>query len=428
MLSSRLGRRGIGVAVVLLSCLIAAGCGSSSKSTSSSATSSPAKSSPTSTGTSSASKAPIKVFVYADVTVPPPTPPETFFKDIPTAAIKAINASGGINGAPIQMTFCDSKFDPNTTLACVHQAVSGHYAAVLVPTSSVGAGGADQLLAKSGLPIFYGIPNGSQVAAPNAVCPTSTIIGSGNGIGYMAKALGLKKVSLAEIESPTFVATGKIVASALGRLGLSVGPTVTAPIGTPDLSSDFAQAMSAGEDGLFYANLPPVLNPSIKQFLQSYPQKKVFLQYVAYNTMQEVGAAGTNELYFPEWTQPLSSNVPGIKEFESDMKTYGSDPQADINDAYIPTYAVVKLFQGIASTVKGTVTASSMLTAIKSATNVNMDGLIPNYNGADRGKGGAACIYQNTIVPVVDKNQQLVTVNKPGQFLNTSTGKLESAS
>jgi branched-chain amino acid transport system substrate-binding protein len=422
------------MAVLVSACLIAAGCGSSNKSTSapgggSTTAASGSKTSSgtgTGTGSASASKAPIRIFVYADVTVPPPTPPETFWQDIPQATVKAINAAGGINGAPIQMTFCDSKFDPNATLACVHQAISGHYAAVIVPTSSVGAGGADQLLSKSGLPIFYGIPGPTQFAAKNAVCATSTIIGSGNGVGWMSKSLGLKKLSLAEINSPTFVATGKIVKSSLSRVGVSAGPTVTTPIGTPDLSSDFAQAMNGGADGLWYANLPPILNSSIKQFLGSYPKKPLILQYVSYNTLQEVGAAGNGQLYFPAWTQPLASNVPGATQFEAAIKKYGSDPEADLNDAYLPAYLTVKLFAGIASTIKGQVTASSMDSAIKSASNVSLGGLIPNYSGAKLGTGGASCIYENAIVPEVDKNGTLVDMDG-SSFLNTATGKKESA-
>jgi ABC-type branched-subunit amino acid transport system substrate-binding protein len=364
--------------------------------------------------------------VYADVTVPPPTPPETFWQDIPQATVKAINAAGGINGAKIQMTFCDSKFDPNTTLACVHQAISGHYAAVIVPTSSVGAGGADALLAKSGLPIFYGIPGPTQFDIKNAVCATSTIIGSGNGVGWMAKSLGVKKLSLAEINSPTFVATGQIVQSALSHAGVAAGSTVKAPIGTPDLSADFAQAMNGGAGGLWYANLPPILNPSIKQFLGSYPKKPLILQYVSYNTLQEVGSAANGELYFPAWTQPLASKVAGAAQYEAAIKKYGSNPTADLNDAYLPAYLTVKLFAGIVATINGPVTASSVLAATKTASNVSLGGLIPNYNGADLGQGGAPCIYENAIVPEVDKNGTLVDLDG-SSFLNTKTGRTESA-
>lgn len=437
MLSTRRMRHGLGVAVVLSSCLIASGCGSSSHSNKSNGSSAAANSGSTTAGgststggstSSSTAKAPIKIFVYADVTTPPPDPPETFFQDIPTATVKAINASGGINGAQIQMTFCDSKFNPNTTLACVKQAVSGHYAAVIVPTSSVGQAGADALLEKSGLPIFYSIPNGTQVDARNAVCATSTIAGSGSGVGYMAKALGLKKVSLLSANSPTFVEAGKLVQSALAKVGVTAGASASAPLGTPDLSADFAQVMNGGTDGLWYANLPPVLNPSLKTYLQSYPNAKVFLQYFAYNTLQAIGSAGSGRVYFPAWTQPLSSNVPGAKEFEADMKKYGKDPTEDINDGYTPVYVTMKLFAGIASTIKGTVTSSSMLAAMKTAKNVSLGGLAPNYNGSQRGKEGIPCTYQNTIVPDVDKNGRLVAADGVGKFLNTATGKLSSAS
>ena len=434
MESSRGRLRRVSGVMLIAGCLAAAGCGSSGAKGGGNTTGASNATGGTTTGGNTAAaathsgshtaKAPIKVFVYADVTVPPPTPPETFWKDIPEASVKAINAAGGINGAKIQMTFCDSKFDPNTTLSCVKQATSGNYAAVIVPTSSVGQGGADALLAKSHLPVFYGIPAGQQIDAANAVCPTSTILGSGSGVGWMAKDLGLKKLSLTEANSPTFVAAGNYVKSSLAKVGIGVGSTVATPIGTPDLSSSFAQAMSGGANGLWYANLPPVLNPSIKQFLQSFPKDKLILQYIAYNTVQEVGAAGSGSVYFPAWTQPISSNVPGVQQFVSDMKKYASNPGEDINDSYIPGYLPMKLFAAIASTIKGSVTAPSVLAAMKSASNVSMGGLIPNYSGSMHGKAGAPCMYQDDIVPDVDKNGKLVNIDKPGSFLDAATGKL----
>lgn len=95
------------------------------------------------------------------------------------------------------------------------------------------------------------------------------------------------------------MAAGQYVKASLKHLGLGVGTSVTAPIGTSDLSSDFARSMNAGSDGLWYANLPPLLNPSIKQFLGSCPSKKLILQYIAYNTLQDVGSTGDGHLYFP---------------------------------------------------------------------------------------------------------------------------------
>jgi ABC-type branched-subunit amino acid transport system substrate-binding protein len=369
----------------------------------------------------SASKAPIKIFVYSDVTVPAPLPPETFQQLLPAAAVKEINATGGINGAKVQMTFCDSKFDPNDTLACVKQALSGNYAAVIVPASSVGTGGADQLLATSKLPIFYGIPNPVQIAAKNAVCVTSTIVGSGSAVGFMAKSLGLKHVGLLTAASPTFVASEKYVNSSLKKENIGVTSETTFPLGTADLSPDFAQAMS-GAGGLWLANIGPELSPATVQFLQAYPSAKLIMQYLADNTLQQVGSPGNGRVYFPMWTQPLASHVAGAQDYTSDAKKYG-DPSVAQSDQYIPFWLPVKLFAGIAETIQGKVTAASMLTAIKTAKDVSLGGLVPNYNGSALGKDGVPCMYQNAVVPTVDKNGRLVsTLKSPSDFLNTTTG------
>lgn len=370
----------------------------------------------------SAKPAPIKIFVYSDVTVPAPLPAETFQQLLPQAAVKAINASGGIHGAKVEMTFCDSKFDPNDTLACVKQALAGHYAAVIVPASSVGTGGADQMLAAAKIPVFYGVPNPVQIQSPHAVCATSTIVGSGQSIGYIAKDLGMKKIGLISAASPTFVAAEKYIEGSTNKENVGITSQLTFPLGTADLSPDFAQAMN-GADGLWLANIGPELSPSVVQFLQSYPGKKLIMQYLADNTLQQVGAAGNGKVYFPLWTQPLKSKVPGAVQYSSQAKKYG-DPSVASSDQYVPFWLPVKLFAGIADTIKGKVTASSMLKAVKTAKNVSMGGLVPNYNGSALGAAGVPCMYQTAIVPSVDKGGNLTSILKKGQFLSTSTGKV----
>ena len=403
--------------------------GASSNSSSGSAGSSGAGSSSagsTSSSTTSGTKAPIKILAYSDVVRAAPAPPLTFLRDISTATVKAINAAGGINGAPIEMTFCDSKLDPNATLACVKQATSGNYAAVIVPSSAAGAAGADALLAKAKIPIFYGIPVPGQTTAANAVCVTSTIRQAGLAVGTLAKHVGVKKLGRAHIEYPVYAEGAKDVADGLMHNGVSVGAEVTTPTTTTDMSSVFAQAMSGGADGIWYAASGPVLPASIKQFLQTYPGKPLIAQVLQPTTLSQVGAAADGHVYDPAWTQPISSGVPGAKEFVAAMKKYATDPAGDTTSTYIPFSLPFRLFAGIAATVKGNVDATSMLAAMKTASNVSLGGVVPNYDGAKWGKVGDACLYQTSIVPLVAKGGDLVTVYGPGKFLDATTNKLFS--
>jgi hypothetical protein len=279
------------------------------------------------------------------------------------------------------------------------------------------------MLAASKIPVFYGIPNPVQIQAHNAVCATSTVVGSGSAVGFMAKSLGLTSIGLVSAASPTFVASENLVNASATKLNINVTADLSFPLGTTDLSPDFAQAMN-GAGGMWLANIGPDLSPSIMQFLQSYPGSPLITQYLAEDTLQQVGPAGDGKVYFPLWTQPLASNVPGAKQFIEDAKNYG-DPADDEADQYIPFWLPMKLFAGIAATIKGPVTAASMRTAIKKAKNVSMGGLVPNYSGSELGADGVPCMWQTTIVPAVDQGGRLVsTYSKPNEFLNTTTGKI----
>ena len=47
------------------------------------------------------------------------------------ARVDAINASGGINGHPVELIGCDSNLDPNQEQACIDQAISEDVSAIV---------------------------------------------------------------------------------------------------------------------------------------------------------------------------------------------------------------------------------------------------------------------------------------------------------
>jgi ABC-type branched-subunit amino acid transport system substrate-binding protein len=131
--------------------LLAAGCSSSSSnsSTSAPASSTSAATSAPSTASTSAAAAPtgtvpasdvgitattIKVGIIADVNNP--LVPGLFKNSV--AAVKAwaseVNAAGGLDGHQVQVDFCDSGLNPNSTTACVIKACQNDFA--LVGTSA----------------------------------------------------------------------------------------------------------------------------------------------------------------------------------------------------------------------------------------------------------------------------------------------------
>jgi ABC-type branched-subunit amino acid transport system substrate-binding protein len=129
--------------------LLAAGCSSSSTSSTSAPASTSSATTAPSTSPASAAAAPtgtvpasdvgitattIRVGMIADVNNPLVP---GLFKDsvnVVDAWAKEVNASGGLDGRKVQVDFCDSKLDPNTTTNCVIKACQNDFA--LVGTSA----------------------------------------------------------------------------------------------------------------------------------------------------------------------------------------------------------------------------------------------------------------------------------------------------
>src|ERR1700722_4384055 len=93
-----------------------AGCSSSASSSSGSAS------------VASATKSPIKVMIIAVLSNPAFSDPEAAVAA--KAYVKDANASGGINGHPIDLEFCNSTLNPNQETACFQKAVTDHVVAV----------------------------------------------------------------------------------------------------------------------------------------------------------------------------------------------------------------------------------------------------------------------------------------------------------
>jgi len=162
---------------VLATCVVAAlagaaiGCGSDSNDTSSgsgsSSGSSTAAASSSSSGstTSSASgaKAPSGKPIVFGTILPVNSPIYSLPDAVAMAKVaeKAINASGGINGRPIQVETCDDKNNPNTNTECAKKLV-GAGAVALIADNSYAQGSTWPVVEKAGVAMFGNAPSSPQ--------------------------------------------------------------------------------------------------------------------------------------------------------------------------------------------------------------------------------------------------------------------------
>ena len=126
---------------LLIAAIIAAGCGSSSSSTTSSSAAASSSSSATSSAASSkATGSPIKLSLIADMDFPPAGVSLATARpdEAAEAAIKAVDAAGGVKVDPLVLSVCDSKGNGNVANACARAAVSNGTVADIGGFSFVG--------------------------------------------------------------------------------------------------------------------------------------------------------------------------------------------------------------------------------------------------------------------------------------------------
>jgi hypothetical protein len=340
---------------------------------------------------------------------------------VATAAVNGFNARH--TNVKVSVDFCDSKSSPNATLACAVKARRGGYDALVIGNSFL-----DFILTKAtsaaGIPTIAGAVNDPQTWNNKTVyCLTSTLLGQLHGLGAVAKGIGVKKVSTVTFSGPVqtqaFLAYSK---QGFEGSGVAYGGAVQVPLSTTDWAPAITQAMASKPDGL---SLVPFPGPSaigvFKTAKQVAPSAK-FVEPSFEINAQLAAVPAVNGAAVSSWVQPpQTSGVRGTKLFQSDISKWGN-PSQELSEPYEITWLAIQLAGNLASRINGAVTPQSMMAALSSATNVDMYGITPPYNGPARGVNGQKCVWNGTVVRAQIKDGKLVA-DTPGQFVNLASGK-----
>ncbi|WP_322749404.1 MULTISPECIES: ABC transporter substrate-binding protein [unclassified Frankia] len=165
------------------------------------------------------------------------------------AAVRGVNARGGIKGHPVELVHCNENNDGSAAAACAKQAADTGVLAVVSETS--GTGGIMATLAKAGIASVgsAGVSaDGSELHSPisfvlsplvmfPAVCPSLL-----KKIG--ARHLGMVGYDLSA--SDRLLTLGQVGARAVQ---LPASPVVRVPITTSDFTPTVTQLTAAGADG-----------------------------------------------------------------------------------------------------------------------------------------------------------------------------------
>jgi len=335
-------------------------------------------------GTAAASAAstlkgtPLSVMTIASVDYNGPT-----YKNILATAQVAgdwINAHGGINGHPVNVTTCDEQGDPTRTASCGRTAIQDHDVAVIGSFTFNGNAIIPELAAAhiswfgiccAAASIEFTSPDVQQLGDDLTTAP---------GLAVKMVQDGCKHMALVELNTGSTQLGETIVENALKAAG---GPPlakiVKVPLTAQDYSPEVAQATS-GTDcilaGLGQANFPSFMPP----FVQTGAHQRLY------------GAQGNLDITvtkaYPQATENAviagvysDISLPAWADYRAALKQYNAPTNLNYNSlGGLGTWAAYDNFVQIAKTLK-TIDAPSFLAAAQKAT-VNLPGMVPSFSYA----------------------------------------------
>jgi branched-chain amino acid transport system substrate-binding protein len=328
--------------------------------------SSSASSSSGSTSVASATKSPIKVMIIAVLSNPAFSDPEAAVAA--KAYVKDANASGGINGHPIDLEVCDSNLNPNQETACFQKAVTDHVVAVAGSFLLFGTG--MKLLQTAGIPFIGG--NGTTLAEftnPISFPADSGEIGWYYGEAALLKGAGVTKPAIMYCDTAACDLSVQYAQDEWTHSGgAGTIKKVLTPLAQPQYTAQAASVATGGTNGVLLASATQAIPKMVTDLRQANFTGPVALidSFVDSSTVSAMGSYA-NGLLVSGLLDPVTQTTnSGVEAFVKAMNS--EDPSAAKDGLSEHSWNGFDLFGQVAKTISGDITAASLLKALQNVT------------------------------------------------------------
>jgi ABC-type branched-subunit amino acid transport system substrate-binding protein len=331
-------------------------------------------------------------------------------------AAAALNKKGGIKGQQIEVKFCNTNSNANSATACARQAVSdratfvtgylGTQSALIIP-----------ILQQANIPIIGSRSGGNPIDWTN---PDNFPIAGGSASNYQAlpfalKKLGKKRLFVSYQDVPSAATNAKNVIRAAKIAKIPIAGSMVLPGATTDFTPYVQKLRDANPDAVMFINSPGV-SGGLMRAADALGVKPVWVHNagsIGEPEAAQIGGPANGMLIGTDLPSFRDTQYPGIKHFLADMKAAGKDGDpVNLKVTGISTWATVQAVRLLAPNVKGAITNTSLLAALRAQKKpINVEGFLDWRPGV---KGPAALprwnIMQNYFVTI--KNGQAVSWGK----------------
>jgi len=342
--------------------------------------------------------APIVIEVIAPVATPIENYPDA--QAGVEGAAAAINKAGGIKGQQIEIKFCNTNSNANTASACARQAVSdgaafvtgylGTQSPLIIP-----------ILAQANIPIIGARSAGNPI---DWTSPVEFPIAGGAASNYQAipfavKKLGKKRFFVFYQDVPSAATNAKNVLRAAKIAKLPIVGSAVLPGATTDFTPYVQKLRDANPDAVTFINSPGVSGGMMRA------AEALGVKPLWSHNAGSIGEPEAAQIGAPTEGMLIASDLPsfrdvqykGIRHFLADMTAAGKDSNpVNLKVTGIATWTAVYAVKNISPNVKGAVTNTSLLTALRAQKKpINVEGFLNWRPGV---KGPAALPRWNTMM------------------------------
>lgn len=291
------------------------------------------------------------------------------------AAVSQINATGGIRGHKLAITFCDDQGNPNIAQSCAQSAVANKDVAVISPmdnqtTSEI------PILQKAHIAFVGDITQ----TALDATSPVSFPISAGgynlNGaVGLIAKKLNCTNVGAVIIQAPNITTTIEAsIKSSLAAVGITYSGAIYAPTSDTNFTSAVAAIEQQGADCVTTAIDEPQTTAFLAAMQQSGSTMKIIQPAATLASLDSLAGVANGAYVYSGSRLPTD---PNINAAINSLKKFA--PGTAINAPSLEAWSAVRIVAAAMKKVRGVYTAATVLSAMNHLTAVTTMNVYPPY-------------------------------------------------
>ncbi|HEV7679865.1 MAG TPA: ABC transporter substrate-binding protein [Candidatus Dormibacteraeota bacterium] len=332
------------------------------------------------------------------------------------AAAKAINASGGINGRPLEVVFCDDQNDPNVAATCARKLVNDDHVVALVGGISLQAASLYPILEAAGVVNFGELPCCPQDFSSKFSSPLEAGAAGFAGLASLVQS-GITKVCFLHSTSAAASQAYTLAKPAFSRKGVDL-LEVTYPPQQVDYQPIIAQVKTNGCQAMSAATAASIVQRMVTAAGQLGLKIPMYINsQITQAAVKQLWDSGADVRVALTFAQDASL-YPRRAQYDQEVAKYGTDIVDPVSDNTVNPWLAVHVFADLAKKLK-TYDPASFKTLLDSTTSLDT-GLTQKIDLSSPPLPAFPRLFNVSVLPGAIKDGKLVQTSN--QWFNSAQG------